>query len=340
MKLIKRYLKKIAKKLGYQITKISSNPIERVIMESNDNNLNCIVLCNNGKYKMHNEIYLKYRNLCDSDWIKLLYASVDNQIIDNIKFPAFPEKNIQIRMIGNHGKGALYEPAYIYQEIRRIAKQQNKAFDENTVFLDFACGYGRHTRFFMKDIYPGNLYGSDVTHDFIGICRSTFSCNKDSDVLFDINNPFPPLKYNNETFDFIMAYSLFSHLSEEAHLAWLSEYYRILKPDGLLFLTIRQQFFLTNLGKSIGIGNVDKYELYLLEKLGNNSVLERFNNGEYIFHPSGGGKEMTKDFYGDTVIPTSYILSKWVNLFDIIEHYEDPNKLYQAFICLKKKSHR
>jgi hypothetical protein len=50
-----------------------------------------------------------------------------------------------------------------------------------------------------------------------------------------------------------------------------------------------------------------------------------------------GDREMTNDFYGDTVIPTKYIYSKWVKWFDIIEHYEDPSKLQQAFICLKKK---
>jgi len=150
-------------------------------------------------------------------------------------------------MIGSYWKNALYEPKYMYQEIRRIAKQQNKTFDEQTTLLDFACGYARNIRFFMKDIYPGNLYGSDVTQEFINICRNTFTYNNVCDIIFDLNNPLPPLKYNAETFDIIMAYSLFSHLSENAHLAWLKEFLRIIKPNGLIFLTIRKLSFLTNL---------------------------------------------------------------------------------------------
>jgi SAM-dependent methyltransferase len=330
IKYIKRQIKNIVRRFGYEITKIPSFPIPNII--------DCMVVCNNGKYQMHNQIFKKFQKINDLEWIDLLFKSVDTQVIGNIKFPGFPEKNIQIGMIGNFGKNALHEAAHIYQEVRRIAKQQNKAFNEKTTLLDFACGYGRHTRFYLKDIYPGNLYGSDVTNNFIDICRSTFSCDKNSDVLFDINNPYPPLKFNAETFDFVIVYSLFSHLSEKAHLAWLGEYFRILKSNGLLFLTVRQYHFLVNLGKNIGSSKItDNYELFLLEKLGNSSILERFNNGEYIFHPSGGGYEMTNDFYGDTAIPTSYILSKWIEWFDIIEHYEDPSKFQQSFICLKKK---
>jgi len=190
----------------------------------------------------------------------------------------------------------------------------------------------------MKDIHPENLYGSDVTNDFIDIYHNTFFCNNNCNVLFDTNNPFPPLKYSAESFDIIIEYSLFSHLSEEAHLAWLSEYFRILKPEGLVFLTLRQSFFLKNLGKIRETGDeiLDQYELSLQERLGNNSTLERLNNGEYIFSPGGGGYEMTNDFYGDTVIPTSYILSIWVEWFDIVEHYEGSNTFQQSFICLKK----
>jgi len=292
---------------------------------------------------MHKEIFQKFHRLSDLRWINLLFKSVNNPIIKKmfskpINFPGFPEENIQIGMIGSCGKNALLEPKYIYQKIRRIAKQQNKIFDNKTTFLDFACGYGRHVRFFMKDIYPGNLYGSDVRPDFIDICRSTFSCDKIDDIIFDLNNPLPPLRYNAETFDMILAYSLFSHLSENAHIAWLSEFSRILKPDGLLFLTIRQQYFLTSLGKNIGrYKNLKNYELFLYEKFGGKDIQERFDNGEYIYYPTGGGNNLTGDFYGDTIIPTKYIYNKWVDCFDIIEHCEDPKKIGQAFICLKKK---
>ena len=44
---------------------------------------------------------------------------------------------------------------------------------------------------------------------------------------------FPPASYTGASFDLIYAYSVFSHLSEEAHLRWFEEFARILKPGGI-----------------------------------------------------------------------------------------------------------
>ena len=297
-----------------------------------------------GGFNMHKQIYSKFHKLSDSAWIELLYKSVNSRVIKGVSFPDFPEDNIQISTIGNKGINSLHEPKNMYQEIRRITKQQNKSFNKETKFFDFACGYGRMPRFFMKDIFPGNLYGSDVTKEFIDLCKTTFciKCKKiaicgGGDVSFDINNPFPPLKYGNETFDVIMAYSLFSHLSEDAHLAWLKEFLRIIKPSGLIFLTFRQQSFLTDLKQKSIADNVSDYDKIMIERLGTTDVQDQFNMGEYIYSPNGGGYDLTNDFYGDTVIPNEYISNEWGKWFDIVEHYDDPLKLQQAFICIKPK---
>ena len=291
---------------------------------------------------MHKKIFKQFRKLNDSDWIDLLYQSVDSQVIQGVNFPGLPEEKIQVTIIGSSGKNSLNEGKYMYQEIRRIAALQNKKFDRRTKFLDFACGYARMIRFFMKDIHPGNLYGSDVTSEFIKICYDTFGGNNrwcfKRKILFDINNPFPPLKYRKRYFDIIMAYSLFSHLSEDAHLAWLKEFLRILKPDGLLFLTLRQQSFLTGLKElSIENGDISDYEKRLVDNLATDSIQESFNSGEYIYHPTGGGYKMAHDFYGETVIPDEYIHKRWGEWFDVVEHYDDTQRLPQAFICLKPK---
>jgi len=291
---------------------------------------------------VHKEIYSKFRNIEDSKWINMVFQSVDSELIEGVKFPGFPDDNIQLRMIGSYGKGALYEPKMMYQEIRRIAVKCKMQFDEKTILLDFACGYGRNVRFFMKDIFPGNLFGSDVCPDFVEICRNTFaSTDNYNEILFSVNNPFPPLSFDDKSINIIMAYSLFSHLSEDVSLAWLKEFYRILKQDGLLFLTLCQQNFL-NLSKNLLLANnhdannhdINDYEKLIAKQFGDTSIQERYNNGEYIFYPSGGGGVLTSDFYGNTVIPDKYIYNKWAGSFDIIEHYDDPSKLPQAFICL------
>jgi len=45
-------------------------------------------------------------------------------------------------------------------------------------------------------------------------------------------------------FDLAFAYSVFSHLSPKSHLAWRTELARVMKPNGILFITTQAPWFL------------------------------------------------------------------------------------------------
>ena len=47
----------------------------------------------------------------------------------------------------------------------------------------------------------------------------------------------PPSPLPSAQFDLAFAFSVFSHLSPKAHLAWRTELARVMKPNGLLFIT-------------------------------------------------------------------------------------------------------
>ena len=135
-----------------------------------------------------------------------------------------------------------------------------------------------------------------------------------------------------------MAYSLFSHLSEDAHLKWLNEFHRIIKPNGLIFLTIRQKKFLENIEDMIIYDDpVYNYARKLKNTFINDEIKIQYDEGYYIFVPTDSGIGLTNDFYGDSVIPDKYIYRVWSEYFDIVEHYDDPQKLPHAFICLRKR---
>jgi SAM-dependent methyltransferase len=53
----------------------------------------------------------------------------------------------------------------------------------------------------------------------------------------------PGLVYEKEWFDLVFGISIFTHLSEEAHEAWLHELMRVLKPGGILFITLHGNAF-------------------------------------------------------------------------------------------------
>ncbi len=188
---------------------------------------------------LYGEIYAACRSLEEHEWIELVCNSAERPWARGAQLPGFPDPALQISMVGAAGEAGLREVARLYLTVHEEARKWGVVFDENTRILDFGCGFGRLLRFFMKDAAPGNLIGTDVDDSFIRLCKELFQGG-----VFDVNAPFPPLGYADASFDIIYAYSAFTHLSEAAHLAWLLEYKRILKPGGLLFLTVRQRSFL------------------------------------------------------------------------------------------------
>jgi len=185
----------------------------------------------------------------------------------------------------------------------------------------------------MKDIAPDKLVGTDVDPTFIKICNDLFS-----GVRFDVNLPYPPLDYPDASFDFIYAYSVFTHLSEAAHLQWLKELHRIAKPGAMIFLTLRQRSFLRQCRDLCSKADASGYEQFLARNFGNlETMMRRYVLGEVIYITHSGGSVRTSDFYGDTVLPPKYIQRHWTKLFTIVDMVDDLKRLSQAFIVLQPR---
>ena len=99
--------------------------------------------------------------------------------------------------------------------------------------LDFGCGCGR-TLIHLKGLAPNaQIDGTDIDVKAIEWCRQHLNFAK-----FTISKEHPPSEYPSDTFDFIYAISVFTHLNEEYQFRWLEELRRITKPGAILLLTI------------------------------------------------------------------------------------------------------
>ena len=98
--------------------------------------------------------------------------------------------------------------------------------------LDWGCGPARMLRHLPVMLPGASCYGTDYNRKTIDWCSGVFD-----DITFHANDLMPPLIFQEDYFDLIYGISIFTHLSEEAHHAWLAELLRILKPGGVLFLT-------------------------------------------------------------------------------------------------------
>jgi SAM-dependent methyltransferase len=119
------------------------------------------------------------------------------------------------------------------QSLREILQQNAIALEKAEAILDFGCGCGRVIRYW-KDLKNTRVHGTDYNPLLVEWCSKNLPF-----AQFDQNELAPPLKYADDSFDLIYALSVFTHLSEDLHGQWVNELYRVLKPGGTLFLSIR-----------------------------------------------------------------------------------------------------
>ncbi len=109
-------------------------------------------------------------------------------------------------------------------------------FEEGSkTLLDWGCGPGRVLRHLPQ------LAGTD--HTITGCdYNEVYSdwCTKNIEgVQFLKNELQPPLPFEPASIDGIYGLSIFTHLAAESHTAWAAELLRILKPGGVLIVTVQ-----------------------------------------------------------------------------------------------------
>jgi len=108
-----------------------------------------------------------------------------------------------------------------------------RSFDQFDGILDFGCGCGR-TLIWLADRFPDkHFFGMDVDGPSIRWAQRSLPF-----ASFHLNGALPPTPFANESFDLIYGISVFTHLDEGPQREWLKELYRILKPGGLLMLSL------------------------------------------------------------------------------------------------------
>jgi len=120
--------------------------------------------------------------------------------------------------------------------IEKVLLDSGCAVNDFRNVLDFGCGCGR-TLMWLRQRHPQvKWHGSDVDAESIKWCRTNIPS-----ASFTANAPMPPLAYEEGTLDLLYAISVFTHLNEEYQRAWVSEFHRVLRPGGLLLLTVHSE---------------------------------------------------------------------------------------------------
>jgi ubiquinone/menaquinone biosynthesis C-methylase UbiE len=110
---------------------------------------------------------------------------------------------------------------------------------KNKNILDWGCGPGRIIRHLPAIVGNGcNFFGTDYNGKSIEWCSVNLP-----GIHFNKNSLEANLPYDDNFFDAIYGVSIFTHLSEKLHFEWYNELFRVLKPNGVMFLTTQGDNF-------------------------------------------------------------------------------------------------
>jgi len=122
--------------------------------------------------------------------------------------------------------------ASIADSLRQVLRWRFGGMDRIGGLLDFASGYGRVTRFLVREIPPERIWVSDVYADGVRFQEERFG------VHGIVSTILPEEFVRPERFDAILVTSLFTHLPEERFVAWLRVLLGLLNPGGMLAFSV------------------------------------------------------------------------------------------------------
>lgn len=180
------------------------------------------------------KVYEKLRSLTLADQGLLnLYVPDAYPALKGI-LPFLPSQEAQMRWVGDSGLNLQIKTANIARLFQIMAyKHMGKSLSDLNI-LDYGCGWGRILRF-MNYLAPlENIYGVDVMESSLDECRKSHVPNK---IEMCDRRPVD-LPFEGVTFDFIYAFSVFTHLPEDVATTVLKAIRKRVAADGVLIATL------------------------------------------------------------------------------------------------------
>lgn len=161
-------------------------------------------------------------------------------------------------------------------------------------------------------------------------------------ISFTLIDSRPPaILFQDGVFDLVMGYSVFSHLSEDVAQAWIDEFARTVAPGGLVCITTRGRVHLINskgqAKNAASLGRHLKQHATMLDDF--DAAIARYDAGEFVYVPTGGGGMLTADVFGEAIVPQSDVERYWQYHFDLVDWVEKFSDVgTQPIVVLKRKS--
>jgi SAM-dependent methyltransferase len=206
------------------------------------------------------------------------------------------------------------------QDLDRALAAINKSFAQFDDVLEWGCGCGRILRHLPTPQAPKRIYGNDIDHEAIAWVAENLPWVETSRT-----DGMPPLPYADNTFDLIYNHSVMTHLDAAYQDAWLAELRRVLRPGGIVTLTVSGrhafQMFLDTWPADAPDRTFHSAELHSkgIDFIGQDQWSSDF-----------------PDFYHTTFHDVSYVFDHWASFLDVRCYIPRGALDYQDMVVLQK----
>ena len=188
--------------------------------------------------------------------------------------------------------------------------------------LDLGCAEGRMLRFFPRNGDP-ELWGVDINAERIGWAQSHLP----DPFRFAVVTTAPHLPFEDNHFDLVYCLSVFTHISDLAD-AWFLEVLRILRPGGLVYLTIHDEHTVELLLGKYGDRKKHPYMVDLVRKFdAETGTLAR----DWVYFT------ILADPAAQVFYRADYLIEKWSKLADCLT-VKPETADYQTSLIFRKRS--
>lgn len=229
------------------------------------------------------------------------------------RLPTPPVKLIE--RVDGTGQAPFYllKGAQNYWELLSVL-QRHISLPEMERILDWGCGPGRLTGFWLHYAQVEHVHGCDIDEEAIAWSRATFPGGRFKTVPLE-----PPTDYPDDFFDAIISISVLTHLDRNLQKAWLKEMERIVKPGGVVAASLHG---LTAAQSALSEAS--------LEKLVEEGVFDAQRDD----HLDGVAP---RGYYRSTYQTREYAEREWGEFFTIAEYINQGISNFQDLIVLKKR---
>ena len=216
--------------------------------------------------------------------------------------------------------------------IRSITESSGFSFKSAGRVLDFGCADGRIIRWFYDLLDHCEVWGVDILGEFVMLCQQYLS----PPFRFATTTSLPHLPFEDRSFDFIYAGSVFTHIVDLAD-AWLLELKRVLRPRGRLYITIHDEHTIALCSDPERRNQHPVYRC-LWENIQSLEKQKPFLGSAYNMFtvhraPGPGGYREAQVFY-----KTDYLRQHWGSMLNVLSVTPQAH-FHQSAILMEKPAH-